>query len=72
MSSLLVGRILDLLEEVGSFGGADVAREEDDEDAVDEEIHVVEPATEAVPLVAKQWRHERMSQKVLLILGHLG
>ena len=54
MSHLLVGRILDLLEEVGSFGGADVAREEDDEDAVDEEIHVVEPATEAVPLVAKQ------------------
>ena len=47
-------RVVGITEEVGRFGGADVAREEDDEDTVDEEIHVVEPATEAVPLVAKQ------------------
>jgi len=50
----------------------DIASEEGEEHGVDEEVDVVERASELGPLVAQQGGHQGMGQQVFSLRVHLG
>ena len=49
----------------------DEASQEDNKDAIDDEIQVVEVTTKAIPFMPEQRSHEGVSQQILSLISHL-